>query len=206
MFWVSKNRSSGQSGLSLVELLVVMVIIAVIATIALMQRGSANDQFKRQNAAIQLKNAFERARFDSVKRRAETEAVQAKVQVTTTGFTLTTDKDLNGVLNSSDDETTSLIPQNIGIKGYDGSLNPPAVYYNKRGEAVDSVGNSISPAFYVCNVTCNAPTASNSNIVLVTPTGTVNLLPGGSQLPVFGAPPVQNVPTTTDVRGIVQVP
>ena len=60
-----------QSGLSLIELLVVMVIITIVASIALMQRGSANEQLKRQNAATQLKNAFERARFDSVKRRPD---------------------------------------------------------------------------------------------------------------------------------------
>ena len=62
---------SGQAGISLVELLVVIVIIAIVASVALMRRGSANEQFQRQNASRELKTAFERARFDSVKRRAD---------------------------------------------------------------------------------------------------------------------------------------
>jgi hypothetical protein len=50
---------------------VVISIIAIVAAIALMQRGNSNEQFKRQNITWGLKNAFERARFDSVKRRPE---------------------------------------------------------------------------------------------------------------------------------------
>src|SRR6478672_3350779 len=133
-----------QSGLSLIELLVVMVIITIVASIALMQRGSANEQLKRQNAATQLKNAFERARFDSVKRRPDDlPAAQAKVDISVNGYTLTTDLDLNGVLTSSDDRVTDLIPQRIQIKDYNGGFLPKTVYYNKRGEAVDINGSPI---------------------------------------------------------------
>ena len=195
-----RSTFSEQSGLSLIELLVVMVIITIIGTIALMQRGSANEQLKRQNAATQLKNAFERARFDSVKRRPDLTAAQAKVDISVNGYTLTTDLDLNGVLTSSDDRVTDLIPQRIQIKDYNGGFLPKTVYYNKRGEAVDINGSPISPIFYVCNITCNSPNPDNSNILLVTPTGTVNLLPGGTQLPTFGVPAISSVPTNTGVN------
>src|SRR5690606_12428047 len=75
------------AGFSFVELMVVIVIIVIVATLALMQRGSANEQFQRQNVARELKVALERARFDSVKRRA---LPPAKVEVRPDRFILTT--------------------------------------------------------------------------------------------------------------------
>jgi len=194
------KKSGSERGATLIEVMVVLVIIIVLTTIALMKRGSSNDVLKRQNAAQQLKAAFERARFDSVKRRPDTNAAQAKVAVSIWGYTLTTDLDLNGVLNGSDDRNTDIGSQNIAIKDYNGNILPITVYYNKRGEAVDINGNPISPVFYVCNITCNSPGANNANILLVTPTGTVNLLPGDSRLPVFGVPAINGVPTTTGIN------
>jgi Tfp pilus assembly protein FimT len=196
---VSKSFTS-ETGITLVEVTVVLVIIVVLSAIAFMKRGPANEIFKRQNAAQQLKAAFERARFDSVKRRPDANVGQAKVVVSTWGYTLTTDLDLNGVLNGSDDRNTDIGSQNIAIREYNGSILPITVYYNKRGEAVDINGNPISPVFYVCNSTCNSPGKANANILLVTPTGTVNLLPGDARLPVFGQPNINSVPTTTGVN------
>ena len=51
----------GQHGVSLIETLVVVSIISIVSAIALMQRGSANNQFQRQNIARELKVAFERS-------------------------------------------------------------------------------------------------------------------------------------------------
>jgi prepilin-type N-terminal cleavage/methylation domain-containing protein len=188
------------SGVSLIEVMVVLIIIVIISTIALMNRGKSKDILKRQNAAQELKVAFERARFDSVKRRPDSNAGQARVVVSIWGYTLTTDLDLNGVLNSSDDRNTDVGFQNIAIRNRISGNVPITVYFNKRGEAVDINGNPISPVFDVCNITCNAPNAANSNILLVTPTGTVNLLPGNSRLPVFGVPAINGVPTTTGIN------
>ena len=75
------KSNSHQSGVTLVELLVVIVVISILAGFALLQRGNANEQLRRQNAAQQLKVAFERARFDSVKRRAECDPNKAKVVI-----------------------------------------------------------------------------------------------------------------------------
>ena len=199
------NRSS-QSGLTLVELLVVIIIIAVVAALALMQRGSANEQFQRQNVARELKVAFERARFDSVKRRADTSATQAKVLVDAGVYTLTTDINQNGTLESSDDIARTISSQNIVIAGSGGTSIPLTVRFNQRGEAVDASGVSISPVFLVCNVSCSSPTNANANIVLVTPTGTVNLLSGGATPPTFSAPTITNVSVGTGISNMVSVP
>jgi prepilin-type N-terminal cleavage/methylation domain-containing protein len=201
---LSKNSSNlnFESGVTVVELLVVIIIIAIVASIALMNRGSANEQFKRQNVALELKVAFERARFDSVKRRADTAAVQAKVTVTPTSYTLTIDRNMDGTLTADEDLVASL-PAGVVIGLYSGaSLSSQEVVFNMRGET----SQLPAPQFLVCNVACSSPNNSNSNIVLVTQTGTVNLLNGNSSLPTFANANVSNVNTSTDINNTVSLP
>ena len=209
------HESAGQQkqiGVSLVELLVVISILIIISTIALMNMGSSKQQFKRQNVAQELKVAFERARFDSVKRRAVSTGEQARVIVDATSYTLVTDANQDGDLTDTvDTQVTNFAAQGISITS---TLSLPAtVYFNKRGEATDSASSSISPSFLVCNPFCTISggnsnaTASNANLVLVTPTGTVNLLAGGSPIPNFAAPsPITAVTNTTDIKPTVIIP
>ena len=181
---------AAQRGVTLTELLIVIIIIGIVSTFALMQRGSANEQFQRQNVARELKVAFERARFDSVKRRAECSGVQAKVVVNATNFTLWTDKDADGTPESSETESTDFSGQNIVVSGPGFSL-PVTVSFNQRGEvtATDGTVSSTNPGFFVCNgVSCpGTPTNGDTNKVYVTQTGTVDLIGGGESLPSFGA-------------------
>ena len=205
----SLRNTPGQRGVTVVELLVVVIVIAVILGFAIIQRGGVDQQLKRQNVAQELKSAFERARFDSVKRRADSPDVQAKVVVTATTFTLTTDRDQSGVLDTADDELTAFSGLNVIIAGNAGITLPVTLTYNQRGEAaaVDNTASTIDPIFFVCNVSCSSPTVANSNIVLVTPTGTVNLLAGGSDLPTYSAPGgLTNVPTNTSINNTAVVP
>jgi Tfp pilus assembly protein FimT len=189
--------------------LVVIVIIAVVASIALMQRGSANQRFQRQNVALELKAAFERARFDSVKRHADTPAKRASVLVNGNSFTLTTGIDEFGTPGSGVSVTTNFASQNISISQI-GFTFPVKVAFNRRGEvvAVDSTGTAVSPEFLICNGECrNLGDAStgNANVVFVTPTGTVNLLAGGSTPPNFNAPPVTSIPGSNSVSNLVYI-
>jgi prepilin-type N-terminal cleavage/methylation domain-containing protein len=200
------HKLQNQNGVSLVELIAVISIIVIIATLALMNTGSSKQQLNRQNAAQELKSAFERARFDSVKRRATT-GEQAKVTIDTNSFTLVTDANQDGdTTDSIDSQITNLAGSNISITS---SLALPyTVYFNKRGEAVTSGSVSISPSFLVCNPSCTInpdgssdANAGNANLVLVTPTGTVNLLPGGSAIPTFSAPSgITNVSGTNQIK------
>jgi prepilin-type N-terminal cleavage/methylation domain-containing protein len=194
-----------QRGVTLTELLIVIVIIAIVCSFALMQRGSANSQFQRQNIALQLKTAFERARFDSVKRRA-TGGNVAKVVLNTGNFTLWTDKNMDGTPASTETDYTDFSGQNIVIAGNGSVTLPFTVYYNLRGEATDSSGNPISPAFYVCNANCTSVNSSNANLVVVTPTGTVNLLGGGSSVPSFPNPSESNVGASANINPLVTLP
>jgi len=200
-------QSDSQSGVTLVELLVVIIVIAVVASIALMQRGSADEQFKRKNVARELKVAFERARFDSVKRRAQqSPEARANVVVDTSSYTLTTyTVDSSGTATPSS-QTTNTSGQNVVMAGNNSITLPYTIYYNQRGEAVDLAGNSISPSFYVCNATCGSPSNSTANLLIVTPTGTVNLLSGGASVPSFNAPPVTSVPVNTSINNTARLP
>lgn len=200
------NIFQNQKGVSLVELLVVIMIITILSTIALMQFGSSKDQFRRQNVAQELKTAFERARFDSVKRRAVSPH-EAKVTVNTNSFTLTVDKNGNGTIEQPDDDSVNNFgSQNVTITDTAGitMTSPVTVFYNKRGEVTDNAGIPVNPIFIVCNGTCTpTPNSSNSNIVLVTPTGTVNLLAGGSAIPTFAAPLITNPTPSINVDVVV---
>jgi prepilin-type N-terminal cleavage/methylation domain-containing protein len=180
----------GQDGVTVVELLVVVLIISVVAALAIMNRGSANEQFQRQNVAHELKIAFERARFDSVKRRADTTSIRAKVVVDTTSFTLATDRDLDGTITTADNSQYSTGAQNTVITGQGATSVPLTIYFDQRGETVNSDGTPMTASFYVCQASCASPSDANANIVLITPTGTVNLLPGGATPQTFNAPTV----------------
>ena len=180
------HNFSDQDGVTIVETLVVVVIIAVIAAFAIMQKGSANEQFKRQNVAYELKSAFERARFDSVKRRAEG-AGSAEVIVRADGFTLRTDADLN---TTGLESAVTALPPNISIARFEGGSGDVTVTFSRRGETTTT--GATNPVFLVCNGVCSAnnDTPGNANIVLITATGTVNLLPGGGTPQSFTAPSV----------------
>ena len=54
------------------------------------------------------------------------------------------------------------------------------VTFNRRGETAGGV-----PQFRVCNVSCASPTNATAETILVTPTGTVNILAGNATIPSF---------------------
>jgi prepilin-type N-terminal cleavage/methylation domain-containing protein len=199
--WAAGKSFQGQSGVSLVELLIVVAIISVVASLAMMQRGSANEQFQRQNVARELKVAFERARFDSVKRRANpsgSPAVpDAYVYVELNQFTLFTDVNQDGDVSDPEDSVLYPFPPNVSVTPRDGLALPATISFNRRGEP--SVTDS---TFLVCNNTCdfNNDTSANANIVHVTATGTVNMMSGGSTVPTYAAPNVQVIPGSNSIR------
>lgn len=199
------HRNSGQNGFSLPEMLVVIAIIAVVATLALMQMGTADTQFKRQNVARELKVAFERARFDSVKRHASGPnpagtPMPATVIVDTNSYTLNTDSDRDGTYETL---VTNVATQNVAIAGYGATTVPVTVIFDKRGEVTTTGGE---PQFLVCNVDCLSPTSANANLVLVTKTGTVNLLGGNATPPSFTSPSVTSVSNTAGISNMVTLP
>ena len=190
----SLQNGSRQSGVTLVESLVVIVIIATLAGFALMKRTPVDVYLKRQNVAQELKATLERARFDSVKRRAVSGSM-ASVTITPTSYTLRTyTSDVNG--NNTPHDKTTTVPTGIVIALNGGTLTSSEVTFNMRGETPQSP----APQFYICNVDCSVPTNSTANFLIVTPTGTVNLLGGGASPPTFGVPAIQPIPVASAVN------
>ncbi|HUF04015.1 MAG TPA: prepilin-type N-terminal cleavage/methylation domain-containing protein [Aridibacter sp.] len=200
-------KRAGQAGFSLPELLMVTIVIAVVSALAIYQFTAPKVQFSRQNVSRELKVALERARFDSVKRRADDANSYARVVITSTSYTLGTDRDLDGDVDSNDDVVKSFSGTGITITGA-GLTFPVTVVYDKRGEvlATDAGGNPVNPVFRICNGDCSTPTNGNSDLLVVTPTGTVNLLGGASSESVFSPPPVTVVSGSTDVNPLTTVP
>lgn len=202
-----RRGCSGEQGYSLVEIIIVTVVISVIASIAIFQFTSPRIQFARQNVSREFKVALERARFDSVKRRAAATSTYATVVVTPTSFTLFTDRNVNGTVEASEGLANSFAGANMVIS-HDAATFPITVAFNQRGEvsAIDGGGALVAPQFRVCIQSCASPTNANSDLLVVTPTGTVNLLPGGSTPPSFSPPAVSSVPAGTNWNPLVTVP
>ena len=167
---VQKVTLNSESGVTLVELMVVTVIIAIFVTIAMLSGIGSNEQFARQNASRQLKEAFERARFDSVKRRADDDTLRpyASVEVRSDGFTLRTFRDHDNDPNTAPVAKDQIYPiaNGIAIEHYASGTMPMTVKFNRRGEVV--VGD---PRFRVTEMQYDS-----SEVVIVAPTGTVNLV------------------------------
>jgi prepilin-type N-terminal cleavage/methylation domain-containing protein len=196
-------KLNSQSGVSLVELLVVIIIIAVVASLAILGRGSANEQFQRQNAAAEVKIFLERARFDSVKRRADgsSESPFAFVEIYPTSVTLTT---YNKVVGSAATASTATynFPTGVTAEALGYSLgSSKQVRFDRRGLA--SVVGGGQTNFMVCRGSC--PSSDNAtadaNTLVVTATGTVNMLNGRVAPPAFDPPTgLDTVPTTDGIK------
>lgn len=198
-----------QNGYSLVEMLIVIVIVGILAVFAVSQLGAANNQVSRENVSKRLKVYLERARFDSVKRRPGTLAQRARVVINdTSSFTLLTDLNQNGILETAETSPTDLSGNSIRIQ--DPGWNfPLTISFDQNGyiTATDNLNNPITPNFVICDSNCSDPTltASNSDQVSISPTGTVLLLNGGESVPTYSSPTVTAVTPTDEVDPMVSV-
>lgn len=214
----SENRShvQGESGLTLVEVLIVVVIIMVVALIPLLSIQSSKTVFERQNFARELKSALERARFDSVKRRAADSGIQARVVIRENGFDLITFAKPAGVSAASTEMgevvTTMMIEEQGTVFSHPssdiGTDFPVTISFNERGEAiaVDGAGNLLaSPAVVICAGQCSSFGRANSNILAISKAGTVNLLAGDMAIPTFVAPQITTVDSGNGINRLLVV-
>lgn len=207
-----KHGFNAQSGKSIIEVLVVLVVAAILVTTAVTRMGNAKSNLQRQNLASEFKVNLDRARFDSIKRRPSALDAQSKVVINSaTSYAVTTDLNQNGVLETLESQVKNIsVSSTVKIISTTGSF-PITIRFDWRGKAIayDSAEQRITmPIFYFCEGTgCNASTAtdSNSNIISISPSGTVNLSKGGSTLPIFLAPNVSNVNTNSGINPLVRV-
>ncbi len=200
---MNNKKFNSQSGISIMETLIVVVVSAVLVTLAVAKIGSSKNNLQRQNITRQLKVYLERARFDSVKRRATTANDMARVTIdSATSFNLATDLNQNGnTTDSTDFQRVDFSGSDIrfvGINSY-----PVIIAFDRRGQIFVTGG---SANFVLCNA-CTTGTISveNANNIWISPTGTISMLAGGESQPTFQNPAVTNVNNNSDIRDFVLV-
>ncbi len=200
---MKKAKFNSQSGKSLLEILIVLVVGAVIIAMAVTGMTSAKANITRQNYAREFKGNLERARYDAVKRRAKNLDQMARIKIlTATSYEVYLDYDQNGILESTEKRTFTITAQsNVKILGTD-LVFPTTIRFNHAGNTTVSSeettpATAVTPVFTFCEGICTLTTATvkNSNIIMLSPTGTVAMLNGGEALPTF------NAPSTTTVAG-----
>jgi prepilin-type N-terminal cleavage/methylation domain-containing protein len=207
---MKQTETDSQKGFSLLELLIVVVIIGVVAVMAMTQFGRTETRFQRQNIARELKIYLERARFDSVKRRATATDDMARVTITgATAFNVTTDMNLNGTIDTADTRFMSLNGRTDARITGTNLIFPVVIRFDHRGQATAINGNNleITPKFTICDANCTVANANadNSTVITVTPTGTVAMMNGGTSLSTINAPNVSTVAVNTNISNLVYV-
>lgn len=205
------NKRIREAGASILELIIVVAVILILATAALTKLGNSRSVVNRQNIARQFKVDLERARFDSIKRRASVCADMARVTITgSNSFSVTTDMNQNGRLDlPAETQTLTFSGANqVAMTGSGVSL-PVTVRFDERGRAIltDCVSSPPPsvPLLYFCDVSCSSINDQNANAIYVSPTGTVSMLTGGTSTPTFADPAVSNVNSNMTVNPLLTV-
>jgi prepilin-type N-terminal cleavage/methylation domain-containing protein len=191
-----------QGGFTLIELALVLGVLAVLVGLALFSFTGSKVDFQRQAIARELKIYLERARFDSVKRRAALDADQANIVLHgPSAFTAKIDFDGDGVLRSNESRLvdfrqrsgTQIVVSNTGL------AYPVTIRFNQRGQVSvkDDLGVTVDPvAFTICSATNCSPTSPERTLITVSPSGTVAVFRDGQMPPPAPTPVISNVTPT----------
>jgi prepilin-type N-terminal cleavage/methylation domain-containing protein len=211
---MKRTELSSQKGFSLLELLIVISIVAIVATIAMTQFGNTQSRFQRLNMARELKVYLERARYDSIKRRAAnfggTDTRAQVILKDSTSFEVTTDSNLSGTIDAQDTRYFSFTGRSdVSIVG-NALAFPITIKFDYRGLAqiVDNNGTNLTnPVFTICDGGCTYATANanNSSVIGITPTGTIVMGNGGETISNVSAPSISNVAVQINCRVIENV-
>jgi len=168
------NERSPQGGFSLIEIFIVLVIIGVITTFALLTFGSSKVDLHRQAVAREFKIYLERARFDSVKRRAEDPNRANLVLNSATSFTVQLDYNEDGELDANETRTVDFTQRsNTQILLTDTLNYPVTISFDRRGHVttLDNGGDEVNPVFTICS-DCSGGSPDQS-VISISTTGTV---------------------------------
>ncbi|HKP69477.1 MAG TPA: type II secretion system protein [Pyrinomonadaceae bacterium] len=209
---MTNRRFASEDGYSLIEIVLVMVIMAIMTTFAILALGSSTQNLDRQNITKEFKVSLERARFDSVRRRASECTDMARVEITSaTTYNIVTDVNQNGAIDSDDYR-----PVDFGSRSLVQMVDDPVptypviIRFDERGNASSGTCGAETPVdspTVFCEIPCTADTATalNSNIVFVSPTGTAAMLTGGETIPTFADPTTTSVDSASQINPLLAV-
>ncbi len=209
---MTENKIHSQSGISIVEILVVLVLIAVVSTIAISQFASSKTSLQRQGVAHEFKVYLERARFDSVKRRAVNNESTGRNDLSRvilnspSSFTVIADTNQNGTILNSDGTIEAGDIRKVDFTQrsdtqirFSNTPNfPITILFNQRGQitAKDKLGNDVNPVFTICSGNCSDTSQDNPNwtVISISTTGTVAILKNGQSASALPTPVVTSSP------------
>ena len=208
-----QSKTNTESGISIIEVVVVILIVTILVTFAVASFRSAGSNLDRQNVAREFKISLERARFDSVKRRASVCEDMSGVTINETSFTLAIDMDNDGALSDTEVRHVELDGRSDVTIVPNGVTLPLTIKFDQRGQAFlndcdpASIPTATIPLLYFCNGECTTETANaeNSNVIFVSPAGTVAMLYGGEGMPEFEEPDVATVPYDENINPLLAV-
>jgi prepilin-type N-terminal cleavage/methylation domain-containing protein len=190
---MNERKAHAQSGFSLLELLMVFILIAVFTSLALMQFRQPRFDLERQSIAREFKVYLERARFDSVTRRAEGAQRATMVLNSATSFTARLDLNFDGRVDPFEVRNVSFTNRsNTQILVTDTLNYPVTITFDRRGHAIatDNTAAVIDPVFTICSE-CGLPSQGKS-VITVSSSGTVAVTPEPLDLSTLPAPPITN--------------
>jgi type II secretory pathway pseudopilin PulG len=208
-----QSKTKKESGISIIEVVIVLAVMAVLVTFAIASFRSSGSNLTRQNIAREFKVSLERARFDSVKRRASVCSDMSGVTIDDSSFTLMIDLDNDGKLSNYETRVSNLSNRGDVTIVPNGVTLPLTVRFDQRGQAYindcspGAIPTATIPLLYFCNGACTPQTANgeNSNVIFVSPAGTVAMLYGGESMPSFDEPAVTAVDPASDVNPLLSI-
>lgn len=195
---MKQKRLNSQSGFSLIEVLIVLALALVITTIAILQFTDSKTDLERQRIAREFKIYLERARFDSVKRRATSISDMSRITLnSSSSFTVALDLNGNGDLDTTETRVVDFTDRSKTQIIVSDTFNyPVTILFNQRGHIIaqDGLGNSITPLFTICSKNCSttSPDSDDLTILSISTTGTVAVLNGGQSLATLPTPAITN--------------
>jgi Tfp pilus assembly protein FimT len=195
---MKQRKLKFQEGFSLFELLIVLTLIMILVTVTIVIFDSSKTDFERQRIAKEFKSYLERARFDSVKRRATDISDMSRITLNSpSSFTAAYDRNGNGILDTAESQIVDFTQRsNTQIVVSDTLNYPVTIFFNQRGHIIakDSLGVDINPVFTICSKNCNATSQNNEDLTVlsISNTGTVAVLSGGESPTALPTPSITN--------------
>jgi len=179
------------------ELLIVLAILAVLTTLAIANFRTSKVDLERQAITREFKVYLERARFDSVKRRAVNPADQANLVLTgPSSFTAQIDFNDDRILGANETRVvdftqrsrTQILVSDVGLS------YPITIRFDRRGHvtATNSVGSVVDPVmFTICSSADCSATSTTRTVIALSTSGTVSVMrdgqtPSAAPTPVIG--------------------
>jgi prepilin-type N-terminal cleavage/methylation domain-containing protein len=196
---MKSKKLNSQLGFSLIEVLIVLTLLMVLTTAAIVVFSNSKTDLERQRITREFKSYIERARFDSVKRRAADINDMSRITLNSpSSFTVALDLNGNGKLDAAETRKVDFTERSKTQIIVSNTLNYPiTILFNQRGHIIakDSLGTDINPVFTICSKNCTATSQNNEDLTVlsISKTGTVAVLKGGQSPTALPTPSISNV-------------